>query len=280
MSTDEEPTLTPLGKLAILPRELRDQIYSHVRNRKYQMGSYQRGSYRKWRSVDGSNMPMVTFSNAMREEFLAVVCTEAVFRICDGYHYKSYCEDKPWTRNGIPLLDQIRNLEVSATLGGASDQWYTAHRTDYAKMNRLLSGRNAEPTSFFTGTEVLRNSCAIKLHFCTSKTMLIMQSPFFDAIRHLTGFRTVSLELLSRKNQWWPKDALTYIGKDPSYADHTIGFRTTMDAIRNALEPTLGPSVVSENDTGQEIDWKMTFQPRDHQFKRKDLEAKSGVVME
>ena len=273
MSSNQEPALTPLGTLAVLPRELRDQIYSHVRNRKYQMGSYQKGPCRKWRSVDGSIISVATFSNVMREELLAVICSEAVFRICDGYQYYTYSNNKPWRRDGIPLLDRIQNLEISATLGGVSDQWCTAHSTDHSKMNRLLSGRIAEPTSFFTGTDVLRNACAIKLYFCTSKTILIMQSPFFDAIKHLTGFKTVVLELSSREKQWWSTDALTYIGEDASYADHAIGFSTTVDAMNRALEPTLGPSVMNEDNAGEVINWWITFRPQDYLSRKRKADT-------
>ncbi|KAF6239879.1 hypothetical protein HO173_002426 [Letharia columbiana] len=220
--------------------------------------------------------PMLTLSKTIREELLAVLHAEAVFSIRSA----RYFQNKAWTRNDIPFIDHIQRVGLSTAVCALSDEHCNESMLDPREANEQLSKMRAEPTSFFTGTEVPRKTCVIEFILCTPKTMLILQSPLFDAIKHLTGFKTVTLKISSIREHWGPQDALIYIGEDPSFMDHAVGFAAIIDAIGSALEPSLGPNVISEAIVLQGIGWKITFHPRDYLSKQEKPEAGSGAQLE
>lgn len=274
--TPASTTPTPLGTLSVLPRELRDEIYSHVCEREYEFGRFSDRLHRKWHSNGNTDLPMLTLSKTIREELLAVLHAEAVFSIRSA----RYFQNKAWTRNDIPFIDHIQRVGLSTAVCALSDEHCNESMLDLREANEQLSKMRAEPTSFFAGTEVPRKTCVIEFILCTPKTMLILQSPLFDAIKHLTGFKTVTLKISSIREHWGPQDALIYIGEDTSFMDHAVGFAAIIDAIGSALEPSLGPNVISEAIVLQGIGWKITFHPRDYLSKQEKPEAGSGAQLE
>lgn len=121
----------------------------------------------------------------------------------------------------------------------------------------------AEPVSFFAGTEVLRKSCVIELGNLTPKAMLIFESPFINALQDLTGFKTVVLKLTTFYDEWCPEDAVTYIRGGPSCRDQAAGFWMIVDEMKNSLERSLGPSIISEaNGENSILGWELTFHPQ------------------
>ena len=216
---------TPLGTLSTLPRELRDQIYGHVHNEVYHISNSSHVSNLKWRSLGqyGYELPMLKLSKAIRQEFLAALFDKAVFMVDN---VGCTC-GTAWKRKQIPFIDQILNVVYSVFL---------IHPND-------MPERIAKPLEFFTGTEVLRNSCSIKPYF--QSPMSVVQSPLMIAMKGLTGFKIVTLKLTAHA----------------SWVDGQ--FRDVTDAFRSGLEPSLGPSIIRK-------DWdygfvsELTFRPRDY----------------
>ncbi len=261
---------TPLGTLSVLPLELQNKVYSHLYVRYIRL--YQRSSH-MWNHMDDADIPIKRVSKRVREEFLDVLYAEAVF-IIDDYHLSI----RERTDHRILFIDRIQNLKYLASMYLESDKASTEDLADLHQVNEALTEKTAEPISFFTGAEVSRKTCVIELRDITPKALLIIQSPFIDAIKGLTCFRTVVLELYSFARDWCPEDALAYVQGDPSNANHVVRFRAIADAMSRALEPSLGPSVIGKISSKKGV-WRtgmITFQPRDYKKKKNDLKTILG----
>ena len=266
-STHASTAPTPLGILGVLPLELRNKVYSHLYVRYIRL--YQRSSH-MWNHMDDADIPMKRVSKRVREEFLDVLYAEAVFIIDDF--------DLPITERTdyrILYIDQIQNLEYHTRIYLGSEKALTEDLADLHLVNEAFTEKIAEPISFFTGTQVSRKTCIIVLHSMIPKALLLLQSPFIDAIEGLTGFRTVVLKLDAYEGDWWREDALAYIQGDLSNTNKVVGFRALVEAMSSALEPSLGPSVISKLDSERIcwLGWKITFQPRHYSKKKRDLNA-------
>ena len=257
---------TPLGSLAILPRELRDEIYGHFCKRYYYFDGesvlpcrrqFPTGRFSTWHSIKN----MTTLSTTIRREFLAILHANAVFKFAVPIGESS----KTRTRNDIPFVDQIKNVRWILYMWIMSDKTCIKHDVPYDHLNRRISNLTAG-VSLFTGTDIARKSCVVELQFCTPRTIQILQSPFFDGIKLLTGFKTVKVKLQAQKKDWCPKDALTYGGESESFRDRAAGFKIFLNAVKTALEPSLGPSIVTGGNRKGPFDfaWKLTFHPGDY----------------
>lgn len=148
--------LTALGTLSILPREVRDEIYSQVCKQEYwylDEGTWL--SYRQsnsfWNGQSLPNLPILRVCKVIREEFLPVLYYEGAFEI----NQSSF---SPKTqRSDIPFVNEISNIKIVLSLvqgvvpyanGSPSDSW-----------GGLWS--RAGPVSYFTGTSVTRNACMV-----------------------------------------------------------------------------------------------------------------------
>lgn len=118
------------------------------------------------------------------------------------------------------------------------------------------------PIALFKGNSVQRNSAFIKFKMLewSSNTPSQIYSPLFEALKLLTGFRTVTLRL--EAPPWW--------GSRKQWAELCAGLEPLMNEITLALEPTLRTSAMGEQGLGE--DWSMhfppflqfVFHPRDH----------------
>ena len=254
---------TPLGTLSTLPRELRDEIYGYVHDHVYytSVSMYDGG---KWRSLENksSGLSMMKLSKAIRQEFLTVLYAQAVF-VLEGFER---FDGTAWEREKIPCIDQIMNVRYIASLGS------TVHMLIYDLNSTIRNGhhakfipeRSAKPIEFFAGTEVMRKSCSIELSFTTPWDMHILQSPFINATKALTGFKIITLKLESCDGKYWGDNTQRY--KGISNADDAIGLRAVANAIRSTLEPSLGPGVIIEDPDKvvclDNISLNITFHPR------------------
>ncbi len=186
---------TPLGTLSVLPRELREEIYSHLCNHNFYFNSSRKYPHSKWQSKDvtAHHLSMSAVSKHIRQEFLIIVYAEAVLIFRD----ECLLSDYVWQRQNISFVDHIQNLELRTSLGDSYCDYCGRHRS---VGDDNLPAKKAVPTLFFTGTRILRNTCVIQLEYCTPKEMaLLLRSPFFHAIKHLKNFKSVILQLVSEK---------------------------------------------------------------------------------
>ena len=274
---------TPLGALAILPRELRDEIYGHFCNENNYFDGESVLPCKKWILVEHSGpwhsiRDMVALSTTIRREFLAVLHANAVF----DFDVPMGEVSKTRTRNDMPFVDGIKNVRWILHLWIMSDTFCTKHDIPYEHLNERISNLTLG-ISLFAGTDIARKSCVVELEFCTPRTIQILHSPFFNGIKHLTGFMTVTIMLMAQREDWCPKDALTYGGESESFRDRAVGFKMFRDAMRNALEPSLGPSIISGWNCEGHFDFasKFTFHPADYvserQVRSRSRSPSSGV---
>ena len=219
----------------------------------------------------------MTLSKAIREEFLAVLFRKAVFVLKKiGRVRRTACK-----REQIPFIDQILNVGFVASLFLPGDlPIYKASPAlkDPRKAKKYMSKRSAKHVEHFTGTEVLRNSCSIELRSATPRVMPVLQSPMILAIKGLTGFKIVTLKLGTGVCRWSLDRARMIKGGDLTdavYAVEFVEFRGIANAFRSALEPSLGPSTISE-DCDKDFAWELTFRPRDYVANRNKVEAMSS----
>ena len=269
---------TPLGTLSTLPRELRDEIYRHVHDHEYYTSDCMGEDCHKWCSQNGESLglPMMTLSKAIRQEFLAVFFGEAVFVLENVEHAGGTI----WIRELIPCIDQILNVRYVASLfllGRMSTYKISRIFRDSRLVKKVMSKSSAKPVEFFTGTEVLRNSCSIELRSGTPTVMPVFQSPLIMAIKGLTGFKIVTLKLTSDAWRWSRDEARIVNGGNLSDADYAEEFRGMANAFRSALEPSLGPSIISE-DCDKGLAWELTFRPRDYVANRNKEKAISSSL--
>ncbi len=272
---------TPLGTLSILPPELRDEIYRllcsdtyyRISKRKWNISR----SHRPWSVRHHSDLNMTGSSKSIRQEYLAVLHAEAVFSIqeSDNLGWKRL------TRDEIPFVDQVQKVEViDYPDDGVQYDWLCYREgDDIREENEQLFRKGAEPFSLFIETGIPRKICIIRLVIEMPKAILIIHSPFFDAIRRLTDFKTLTLEIDSflrdpHRHDFWSSDSelsydelTAYIGGDSSHMDHAGAVKVIAESMKGALEPSLGPSTMSEERLEKVIHWEIKFHPRDYSAK-------------
>lgn len=218
---------------------------------------------------------MLAVSKNVRQEFLALLHAEGEFVIVEEPYAKEWFP-RAWTRNDIPFIRQIQNVEFSTSIHEWSRDFYIASGITYSREDDTILKTDAVAISFFTGTEILRKTCVIKFVRPWAPRMIqILQSPFFETLKNLTGFATVVVHVLSYEVNWHAEEVLTYIGEDPLYKNCSVGFRVVLDAMSMVLQPTLGPSTINfdKGNKPLEHEWKITFHPQGFNSKKKDIDT-------
>ncbi len=279
-------TFHPLGNLSVLPRELRDEIYAHVFPITIYLRTYLHRGRQYWIFIDPGypryNLAIFRLSKTIYEEAMTIFYSRTTFGFSIPYHRIS---DFPST-----VKDRIMNvfgLCVPFQRMGDYTNITTTTRIMKAKfsstniiMNRMMNVnfsyrmntnqiRNLEattalpgPIALFKGNSVQRNSALIRFKMLewSSDTPIQICSPLFEALKLLTGFRTVTLRL--EAPTWWSSGRL--------WAELCAGLEPLMNEITLALEPTLGNSAMSELGPGEDrfMDSppfrQLVFHPRDH----------------
>ncbi len=269
LSTPASTVATPLGTLSTLPPELRDEIYKLLCSDAYYSISvhpkFLNLKIPKRRQRTPRRLPelgMTVLSKSIRQEYLAVLHAEAIFTMPESQLFLG----RDLTRVDVPFVDQIQKVEIS-------DYPDDLVRCDYLcyneginihEANEKLLEKEAKSFSLFIGTGIPRNVCVVRLVIETPKIILITQSPLFDAIRRLTEFQTLTLEI----------DGPEFHSDFYYYFSGALSVMA--ESMKNALEPSLGPSVVSEERLQKFIRWKIKFRPRDYLAKKTRSEAGAG----
>ena len=218
----------------------------------------------------------MTVSKAIRQEFLAVLFREATFMLQDNVEPVIMTT---WKRKQILSIDQILNVYYEVPIfppGDMLDYEVSKMLRDPRKVNKFMSEKSAKPVEFFTGAEVLRNSCSIELRSATIRVMPVLQSPLIMAIKSLTGFKIVTLNFRSSEWRWRREDTSIFDGANLSDADYIEEFRAMANAFRSTLEPSLGPSIISEGCDKGGLFWELTFRPREYVANGNKVEATSS----
>ena len=226
--------LTPLGTLSILPRELRDQIYSiylHAHGLLYHPNAWL--DDQTWCGKSSQGLSIMRVSKAVHAELLSILCSKGLLKID---HFVFSLKKQP---SHLPVAKDVCNVSIFLDCAFFSP--------------RSLSSVSGGSVCFFTGTSKMRNSCVLHFRRCTPKARLIRQSPLIHAISQLTAFKTVQLVFT-------PKDPGWITRSRPQNDD----LETLVREISRALEPTLGSFVWYTNrDVYPDDTHCCTFHPRE-----------------
>ena len=218
----------------------------------------------------------MTLSKAIRQEFLAVFFRKAVF-VFECLDFAGGCL---WKRERIPFIDQVLNVGYVTSLFPPGDMLHVLDLvprdcTDRRVVEKIMSETTAKPLEFFKGTGLLRNSCSIELRSAPARVMPVLQSPLLIAIKGLSCFRTVTLKLVLTAWRLSKNEIHISDGRILYSANYIQVFRRLAHAFCRVLEPSLGPSIISEN---RDIfpSWELTFRPQDYIANRDKVKAISS----
>lgn len=254
----ETADIAPLGTLSILPRELRNQIYSHVCSPSYYYTTWYDKSRMTDRQIwygESEDSLSLLVSKMMHAEYRSVLYSDGLFEI-DRFAFSNKIQ-----RNYMPFVNDICNVSILLDL----DHPYERRISPSYEGQRISSIR-AEPVSYFTSGSRMRRKCRLELRNYSQNALLLLQSPLIRAISRLIGFKTVQL-VFSTKPKYWDKDMEPY-----------ESLKTIIHGISCALEPALGSFTVHA-DSDEPYPWSqyVKFHPHGHQImKSRFLEAESG----
>ena len=265
-ATPKSSNFTPLGHFSLLPREIRDEIYSHIcrQGSPFEFKDYDSSLCQHRRRWRGQGLSMLQVSRAIREEFSIVLFSKGVFRIWD-----STCQ--PRTQySKIPFMDQISNIEISLDLlhmfhESESDPW---RLLSLYKGDSPSSATDMGEMSYFRVTSATRNICTVRLHRCGPKTLsLLLSSPVMHALSQLKNFKTVRLTYSSHASYWLEKGKTLRHAREAFNGKGTCPeFSTLVLLMSRTLEQSLGSFVASRGrqECGEPRLWnqRVTFHPR------------------
>lgn len=206
---------------------------------------------------------MLQVSNAIREEFQAILYSKGVFDM--GY---GLC--KQIQRSDIPFVNEILNVTITVILHAMSnlcksqlDGFWSDEEEAEPPLDPILE---PEPVSHFTGTSIMRNACVIELN-TRGPTALsaLLSSPVVHAISQLIGFKTVRLVFFTMVDYWVETRTPVNIRESINNHGTCLGFDTLVLQVSSALEPALGSFTVTRGrDSNMRWCQDVTFHPQDH----------------
>lgn len=253
----EPDDLASLGTLSVLPRELRNHIYSHVCSPSYYYTAWYDKSRLTDRQIwygDSEDSLSLLVSKTMHAEYRSVVYSEGFFEI-DRFAFSDEIQ-----RNYMPFVNDICNVSIILDLDHPHER-----RISPSYEDQRISSIRAEPVSYFTCGLRLRRKCILELRNYSRNALLLPQSPLLRAISQLLAFKTVQL-VFSTKPRYWDKDM------EPHES-----LKLIIHGISCALQPALGSFTVHA-DSDEPYPWfqYVKFHPQGHQvMKSKSLEAES-----
>ena len=181
---------SPLGTLSTIPQEIRSEIFKAsilkddcVLQHHYSapprvgktMMTARKSDYRvpkvlKWGAGD---FGLLRTSKTIREECLAMLRSQGIFSFPNKYTYRTI-------RSDLLFLEHVSNIRLEISLDYPDRKWIEA--------GYLF---------FFTGPQLLRNTCVVAFTDCVPEYDAFSRSPLHHAITLLTHFKTLRLEFSS-----------------------------------------------------------------------------------
>ncbi len=236
------------GALFILPREIRDEVYSLVR--KGEGGSYtMRKTHCNHIRTQERNFALLAVSKAISQEFFERWLSDpnGGYRLAVLSSYDPVIRLPPKYTNcmkdlrldltncdpyDLDLADLDTYHSFDAVWGTSTEDWETLDPCDSLVKAALAP---------FTGAHIERNSLEVDLWYYSPDTMaVVLSSPGFETFKALVGFRSVAFRVGA-----WPVTPKT--------------LSVMLEGIKKALEPWLGPA--TEDDDYWTVG--LVFHPRD-----------------
>ena len=287
----DEPTPKPLGDFHLFPREVRDEIYQHIFSEMYEAfysssivkpAFYDRSDdhwllliKRDREERTGSDLSILRLQKAITKEAMQLLYSEATFYSC--YNVRpDYFPHSPQPGN-VDITERTTYIAISCDIGCASEMDSMPGVTLGWSSMSYPSAR-AGPLTFFQRISITKESILVnfKLYKWSIYTAGLTVSPLFEALKQLTGFKTVTLRLTFMSDHYYPaqetseaaiQELLEARQSEKLYG----GFGPLLSAMNDALEPALGTKGVMELlvSAGDGLSWRhrqcvTTFHPQAH----------------
>lgn len=225
------------GALFTLPRELRDDIYRLlVKGCHLVFGS---GSERRVSSkqVDKPDSVILRISQATSHEAQEVFYSESAF------HYSIDFNSLESLDLPTQTVKRMKNLNFDIREITSADKAYYPYQDDHlTHEGRIMAICEAFIVNF-TGTEILRNALQVRFYKFMPETMKPISNYFLRELRIVDGFRTVVVTISPRRSCkiLLQEEQSQSMG---SNGEMTAKFERATQAVKDAMEPTLGPAII------------------------------------
>ena len=263
--TSTTPNLTPLGDskhggaLFTLPREVRDQIYRFLVKGHYLVFRHMEPGEHGVSLIDDgtwdkSDLIILRISKAISREAQQIFYSESIFRYPVPFHTRKRLESPNGAVSQMKKIEvDIYNFEDALTTYNHSNQgqFYLLRTIHMPYICGNILGD-------FTGTDILRDTLHITLRESTPKIISPLRSHVLPSLCVLNEFRTIVIEVLPRLYEvnaaWMWQD----FGDMRSNVWSTAEFEQVKQAIKDAMEPALGPAISHDMDSTIHLE----FHPR------------------
>ena len=247
------------GALFILPREIRDDIYRFFvkgRHTVYRPLENEDGGAFTFkigsRARDKPDLVILQISRAINREAQEILYSESVFRYPVDFNASKALQ--PPTHL-VRRMKKVKMLLSYLTSESDRDIYQDTHPSYKRRMAAICEATIEN----FTGAQTLRNTFHIQFVAFKPDMIKPLSRHILPRLKDLTGFRTVQVDVCLEKQyetrmQWeWSKNM-------GSEGETTAMVEQIRQAIRDAMEPTLGPATDIIDDF-----WIcVKFHPRQH----------------
>ena len=255
-----EPTPKPLGDLSFFSRELRDEIYRHVFSKTYKAfysSSIVKPAYydksddhslsrieRDREERTGSDLSILRLQKAINTEAMSLLYSEATFRFHHNVRPDYYLQSP---QSGVAdIAKRMTHIAISCDVGRALEiDSMVGSIPAWSSLGYRMA--LAGPLQFFQGVFITRESILVdlRLHEWSINAANLTVSPFFEALKQLTGFKTVTLRLTSMSDYYCPaqetsRATIEEFLEAGQWEKLYAGFGPLLCTMSDALEPALG----------------------------------------
>ncbi|KAG8525293.1 uncharacterized protein KY384_008937 [Bacidia gigantensis] len=228
---------TPTGELSRLPPEVRVQVYSHLFSHIFPIYGYpfwKTEATAKWEKppVGGfCYLALLRCSKIIRKEATPIFFRQAIFR------FSLYPLERPAPALPGILIDRMKNVDIMVDLAAFCSIFMNPTKINESPAYRLES-LCKETINNFTGNTIQRKACKVTFCGLGHPSAAFGQNVLTEALRHLTGFEQVTVEIDEQIHS--PLDGQTCT--ETRLAAASVELATM---VRAALSPRLGPAEVN-----------------------------------
>ncbi len=244
------------GALFTLPREIRDEIYRVLvkgrHNVYFNVEDEEGGTFTKPTVLDKPDLVILQIPRAISHEAGEILYSESVFRY--GMNFKASKVLQP-PAHLVSRMKKVKMLVGNLTSRSDSRIYRDTHPSYIPRMTAIFKATFDN----FLGAQTLRDTCHVQLTDFEPGMTKQLSSYILPKLKDFTGFRTVLVEICLEEKclarvQW---ECSQSIGSEKKTIAKVGRVRW---AIKNAMEPTLGPA--TDTDNGYAI--SLEFHPRQH----------------
>lgn len=238
-TSDVAPDNPGLGTLAMLPREIGDEIYRYLVKGIYPVMCPSTSTTKARRMMNrpvklrknGPDPTTLQLSKAINHEASAVKYSESLFLCCVGFHQNLSCLPQA-------SIDRMMNIELKVPAGiqildekfGNPEDRCLMYQNE--KWETIIKALNS--------TDLVRKIVRVVFRIFSSQPVSVMPRKILHDLKTLVRYRTVVVEFLA---QYYLDDESEYPKIENKHLAE--GIESVVNAVIRDLEPALGPASLS-----------------------------------